>query len=260
MKKMIVALVAMVMMSMSAMAQSNDPNREFTFDRISSYLELTSEQIEPVKTAMTQFLESQKGVQDIKDNQMAEGWAKVINRHKDTMKGILSEKQFMKYDTLFNQSIQNASEKYQEQTKLTYRFNKLKYFHLSCIEIMQERFCLFRNYVYLCSDEMLLLSLIVLSPGLISYITTSDSKLAGESVWIAFYWLAPSIGIYLLNFYLWVPLLWFRHRHWLFGLINAIFIGVGNIHLFFYDFDMLPDNFRAGYLETVRRLIADRSF
>jgi hypothetical protein len=117
MKKMIVALVAMVMMSMSAMAQSNEPNRELTFDRISSYLELTSEQIEPVKTAMTQFLESQKGVQDSKDNQMAEGWAKVINRHKDTMKGILSEKQFMKYDTLFNQSIQNASEKYQEQTK-----------------------------------------------------------------------------------------------------------------------------------------------
>ena len=107
---------------------------------------------------------------------------------------------------------------------------------------------------------MLLLSLIVLSPGLISYITTSNSKLAGESVWIAFYWLAPSIGIYLLNFYLWVPLLWFRHRHWLFGLINAIFIGVGNIHLFFNDFDTLPDNFRAGYLETVRSLIAGRSF
>lgn len=105
--------------------------------------------------------------------------------------------------------------------------------------------------IWLFTAQMLLLSLIVLSPGLISYITTSDSKLAGESVWIAFYWLAPSIGIYLLNFYLWVPLLWFRHRHWLFGLINAIFIGVGNIHLFFNDFDTLPDNFRAGYLSFI---------
>ena len=103
----------------------------------------------------------------------------------------------------------------------------------------------------LLAAQILLLSLIILSPGLISYITTSDTQIAWESIWIAFYWLAPSIGIYLLNFYLCVPLLWFHRRYWLFGLTNVLLVGVGNIHLFYNDLNTLPNNFRAGYLSFI---------
>ena len=103
----------------------------------------------------------------------------------------------------------------------------------------------------LLAAQILLLSLIILSPGLISYLTTSDTQIAWESIWIAFYWLAPSIGIYLLNFYLCVPLLWFHRRYWLFGLTNVLLLGVGNIHLFYNDLNTLPNNFRAGYLSFI---------
>ena len=54
MKKMFFALVAMVMMTMSANAQSIN-NSKITFDQLSNYLELTSNQIEPTKTAMAQL-------------------------------------------------------------------------------------------------------------------------------------------------------------------------------------------------------------
>ena len=114
MKKMILAFVAMVVMTMSANAQSND-NRAVTFDRISGYLELTTEQVEPVRTAFAQFMESQKSVQNVQGSEKAEGWRKVIERHLDTMKKVLTEKQYQKYDTLFNQSILNAADRYQEQ-------------------------------------------------------------------------------------------------------------------------------------------------
>ena len=62
MKKMIFALVAMVMMTMSANAQSIDNNSKLTFDRLASYLELTVNQIEPVKKAMAQFESSMEAV------------------------------------------------------------------------------------------------------------------------------------------------------------------------------------------------------
>jgi hypothetical protein len=45
MKKMFFALVAMVMMTMSANAQSIDNNSKLTFDRLASYLELRVNQI-----------------------------------------------------------------------------------------------------------------------------------------------------------------------------------------------------------------------
>jgi len=116
MRKMIFALVAMVMMSGSVMAQSNN-GRELTFERISSFLDLTIEQMEPVRTAMSQFVESQKGVANLKPEQLAEGWSKVISRHRETMKQILNEKQYQKYDSLLSTTLVNAADRYQEQPK-----------------------------------------------------------------------------------------------------------------------------------------------
>ena len=102
--------------------------------------------------------------------------------------------------------------------------------------------------IWLLVAQLLLLSLIMLSPALISYISSrGDGKLALDSLWIAFYWLAPAMAVYLLNFYLFIPLLWFRHRFWLFGAANVVLIAVSNLHLFGNNLSNLPDYFRAGY-------------
>ena len=101
--------------------------------------------------------------------------------------------------------------------------------------------------IWLLVAQVLLLSLIMLSPALISYISSGDSRLVVESMWIAFYWLAPAMGVYLVNFYLFVPLLWVRHRFWLFGVANVLLLIISNLHLINNDINTLPDHFRAGY-------------
>ena len=101
--------------------------------------------------------------------------------------------------------------------------------------------------VWLFVAQVLLLSMILLSPGLISYVTSHDTQLAWDSLLVSAYWLAPAVIVYLLNFYLCVPLLWFRHRYWLFGLSNAVLILACNFHLYFKNIGSLPDIYRAGY-------------
>ena len=66
--------------------------------------------------------------------------------------------------------------------------------------------------VWLFVAQVLLLSLVIMSPGLISYVTTHDIQVVWDSLVVSAYWLAPAVVIYLVNFYLCVPLLWFRHR------------------------------------------------
>ena len=101
--------------------------------------------------------------------------------------------------------------------------------------------------IWLFVAQVLLLSLVLLSPGLISYVTTNDATMVWSSLWISAFWLAPAVVVYLLNFYLCVPILWFRHRYWLFGLANVILILVCNSHLLFKNISSLPDIYRAGY-------------
>ena len=60
--------------------------------------------------------------------------------------------------------------------------------------------------VWLFVAQVLLLSLTLLSPGLISYVTSHNPQLAWESLTVSAYWLAPAIVVYLLNFYLCVPI------------------------------------------------------
>ena len=101
--------------------------------------------------------------------------------------------------------------------------------------------------VWLFVAQVLLLSLVLLSPGLISYVTTNDAVMAWDSLWISAFWLAPTVVVYLLNFSLCVPLLWFRHRYWLFGIANFVLILFCNSHLLFKNISSLPDIYRAGY-------------
>ena len=112
MKKMIFALVAMVMMTMSANAQSNDNNGKLTFDRLASYLELRVNQIEPVKTAMAQFESSMQAYYQLQDASKAgETWEKIQARHKATMKNILNEKQYNKYVSMLDLTVKNTAER-----------------------------------------------------------------------------------------------------------------------------------------------------
>ncbi|MBR2291969.1 MAG: hypothetical protein IJ868_06645 [Prevotella sp.] len=111
MKKMMIALVAMFVMTMSANAQS-DNNKQMTFDRLSSYLELTTSQVEQVKTAMAQFNNSMAAFYQIKDSsQSGEAWQKIEAAHMKKMKQILSKKQFEKYNLTFELTVKNSAER-----------------------------------------------------------------------------------------------------------------------------------------------------
>ena len=101
--------------------------------------------------------------------------------------------------------------------------------------------------VWLFVAQVLLLSLVLLSPGLISYITSNDSAVVWDSLMISAYWLAPALLVYLLNFYLCVPLLWFRHHYWQFGLANAVLLMACNSHILYKNINSLPNLYRAGY-------------
>ena len=115
MKKMMIALVAMFVMTMGANAQSVNDSK-LTFDRLSSYLELRVDQIEPVKTAMAQFNASIEACFQLKDGTKAgEAWEKVQNRHKKTMKKILDEKQYKKYTQMLDLTAKNTADQLMDE-------------------------------------------------------------------------------------------------------------------------------------------------
>ncbi len=115
MKKMIVALVAMVVMTMSAQAQVNNGS-DSSFERLSNYLELRIDQVEPVKKATAQFGESLQSFSQLKDQTKgAEAWQKVYAKHLKKMKGILTQQQFEKYKQMVDQTAKNTGERVMEQ-------------------------------------------------------------------------------------------------------------------------------------------------
>ena len=113
MKKMMIALVAMFVMTMSANAQSNDNNSgTLTFERMSSYLELNADQIEPVKTAMAQFSSSMEAYHRLQSSlKDPKAWEKIEARHKATMKQILNEKQYDKYVHMLDLTAKNTADR-----------------------------------------------------------------------------------------------------------------------------------------------------
>ena len=115
MKKMMIALVAMVMMTMSANAQSEN-NKQMTFERLNNYLELTINQIEPVKKAMAQFTTSVEVIYQMENASKAnEAWLKIQANHKAKMKQILNEKQYNKYTQMLDLTAQNTAERISQQ-------------------------------------------------------------------------------------------------------------------------------------------------
>ena len=116
MKKMMIALVAMFVMTMSANAQSKNNNGVLDFNRMSSYLELRINQMEPVKTAMAQFSSSMEAYYQLKDaSKGQETWEKIQANHKKTMKKILNEKQYEKYVQMLDLTVRNTAERLMDE-------------------------------------------------------------------------------------------------------------------------------------------------
>ena len=116
MKKMMIALMAMFVMTMSANAQSVSNESKLSFDRMSSYLELRADQRESVKTAMAQFTASMEACFQLKDGTKAgEAWEKVQDRHKKTMKKILDEKQYNKYVQMLDLTAKNTADRLMDE-------------------------------------------------------------------------------------------------------------------------------------------------
>ena len=115
MKKMMIALVAMVMMVMSVNAQSNSNYDSTTFERMSSYLELRADQMNPMKTALEQFNTSMEAFYQLEDASRGEAWEKIQTRHKATVKKILTEQQYDKYVKTFDLTVKNTSERMEGQ-------------------------------------------------------------------------------------------------------------------------------------------------
>ena len=109
---MMIALVAMVMMTISVNAQSANEISSTKFNRMSSLLELRIDQVEPVKTAMAQFNSSMDAFYQLEDaSKRGEAWEKILARHKATMKKVLDERQYNKYLMMLELTIKNTTER-----------------------------------------------------------------------------------------------------------------------------------------------------
>ena len=105
---MIFALVAMLAMTMSVNAKSNDAS--LFFKRMSCYLELDKNQMETVKVSMAQFNESMESLTHQRGH--GRGFKSVnniVDRHKKQMKQILSDKQYKKFEEIFDLTVRNTA-------------------------------------------------------------------------------------------------------------------------------------------------------
>ena len=95
--------------------------------------------------------------------------------------------------------------------------------------------------------QVLLLWLIVLSPGLINYFTTHDPALSWGALTVSAYWLMPMVIVYLVNFYVLVPLFYFRRRLWWFICLNILLVLACNYRFLTTDILTMPDYYQTGY-------------
>ena len=101
--------------------------------------------------------------------------------------------------------------------------------------------------IWLLVMQVLLLWLIVLSPGLINYFTTHDPALSWGALVVSAYWLMPMVIVYLVNFYVLVPLFYFRRRLWWFICLNILLVLACNYRFLTTDILTMPDYYQTGY-------------
>ena len=104
---MIFAIVAMFVMTMSVNAKSNDSS--VFFKGMSCYLELDKNQMETVKVSMAEFNESMESLSHQRGR--GKGFKSVnniVDRHKKQMKQILTDKQYKKFEEIFDLTVRNT--------------------------------------------------------------------------------------------------------------------------------------------------------
>ncbi len=101
--------------------------------------------------------------------------------------------------------------------------------------------------IWLLVAQVLLLSLIVLSPGLINFFTTHDPALSWGALVVSAYWLMPMVIVYLVNFYVLVPLFYFRRRLWWFVGLNILLVLACNYRFLNTDISSMPDYYQTGF-------------
>ena len=101
--------------------------------------------------------------------------------------------------------------------------------------------------IWLLVAQVLLLSLILLSPGLIGYAFSHDSAQLTTTLSVSYYWLIPMEVVYLVNFYLLVPHVWFRRKVWQFLLLDVALVVACNSHILFVDISAMPEVYRSGF-------------
>ena len=106
MKKIVFAIVLMFAMTISVNAKANDSS--VFFKRISCYLELDKNQMETVKVSMAEFNEAMESLSQKRGRGMRFRSAnKIVDRHKKQMKQILSDKQYKKFEEIFDLTARN---------------------------------------------------------------------------------------------------------------------------------------------------------
>ncbi len=105
--------------------------------------------------------------------------------------------------------------------------------------------------LWLLVAQLLLLSLIVLSPGLINYLTTHDPAISWGALVVSAYWLMPMVLVYLVNFYGLIPLLFFRKRLLWFVILNILLVLACNYRFLTTDIATMPAHYQTGFSSFV---------
>lgn len=101
------------------------------------------------------------------------------------------------------------------------------------------------------SAQAILLTMLLLPPALINYFSSYKLITIGLTLKITILMTLPMVIVYLSNFYIFVPYLYFKRRRLIFLLVNIILIPLFNIGLFYFNPTVLPIYARAGYYTYV---------
>ncbi len=104
-----------------------------------------------------------------------------------------------------------------------------------------------RNNIIVSIIQVILLVLLMVMPALINYFTSFKVSTIGETLKITYFMVFPVVIVYLVNYYLAVPYLFFKKHRVIFVLANILLIVVANNGFLWFDPRSLPIYARAGY-------------
>ena len=104
-----------------------------------------------------------------------------------------------------------------------------------------------RNKIIVLIIQVMLLALLMIMPALINYFKSYEITATRETLKITFFMVSPVVLVYLLNYYLAVPYLFFKKHRIIFVISNMLLIIIVNSGFFCFDPHSLPIYARAGY-------------